>query len=389
MAIANITKGQGFGGLLTYLLDSDKKPRIISGCMFNSTPHQIAREFLEVANLRPRVTKPVRHFSIAFAPEDGRVDDVVKEAIAFRVLDGMGYEDCQFIAIDHHRDDPGHEEIHDHDHIHIVTNAVTVLGKYVKDSFEKYKIQEILRVAEQDFGLREVKSSWEIKKEKSEAVVLDSNVARIVKDSLKDRPDLQTWLDRLTESDVDVRFNLSKSDNVMGVTFIEGSEVHKGSDIGVNWSVVEQQVTTDVSDLALMKIANLKSQERPVRLNKIERAMFDRSVEMAVMKLGGCRQFKNSRTDMKLDGDTLTVVRMRPHRLMLQATRTNNGEWEPVGFPHIEKKDVEQLERFNGTDLKTFEPEAEDLGETTRYHPDYLAELELRNDEQNEFELAY
>ena len=80
MAIANITKGQGFGGLLAYLLDPDKKPRIISGCMFNSTPNKIAREFLEVANLRPRVTKPVRHFSIAFAPEDGRVDDVVKEA---------------------------------------------------------------------------------------------------------------------------------------------------------------------------------------------------------------------------------------------------------------------------------------------------------------------
>jgi hypothetical protein len=48
-------------------------------------------------------------------------------------------------------------------------------------------------------------------------------------------------------------------------------------------------------------------------------------------------------------------VRMRPHRLMLKAIQTKDGKWAPVGFPHVEKRDVEQLERFNGVESKKFE----------------------------------
>jgi hypothetical protein len=91
-----------------------------------------------------------------------------------------------------------------------------------------------------------------------------------------------------------------------------------------------------------------------VQLNQIDRAMFDRVVEMAVMKLGQGKQFKNSRADIKLEGDTLTVIRIRPHKLMVKATQTKDG-WEPVGFPNIQKKDVELLERMNGVEAKKFE----------------------------------
>ncbi|PSB56225.1 relaxase/mobilization nuclease domain-containing protein [Chamaesiphon polymorphus] len=363
MTIANITKGRGFGGLMGYLLDPAKKPRIISSCVASCTPADLAREFRLVANLRPSVTKPVRHFSIAFAPADGRVDDVIKEAVAFRVLDGLGYEDCQFIAIDHDRDDPGHDYAHDHDHIHVVTNAVTVLGEYVTDSFDRYKIQTILRELERDFGLHQITSSWELKHQKAQGLHLNTDIARLVANSLQNCPNLQTWLDRLAEFEIDVRFNIGNNDRIKGVTFLKDDRVYKGGDIGSKWSVVSQQIPITDRDLALMQAVNIKSQEKPVRLSEIdspegtlcERAMFDRAVEMAVMKLGRGKKFKNSRADITLDGDTLTVVRMRPHRLMFKATQTKDGKWEPVGFPHVEKRDVEQLERFNGVESKKFE----------------------------------
>jgi hypothetical protein len=355
MTIANITKGRGFGGLMGYLLDPDKKPRIVSSCVASSTPADLAREFRLVANLRPSVTKPVRHFSIAFAPADGRVDDAIKEAVAFRVLDGLGYEDCQFIAIDHDRDDPGHDYAHDHDHIHVVTSAVTVLGEYVTDSFDRYKIQTILRELERDFGLQKITSSWDIKHQKAQGMHLNTDIARLVANSLQDCPNLQTWLDRLAESDIDVRFNISNNDRIKGVSFLKDDRVYKGADIGSKWSVVSQRVPITDRDFALMQATNIRSQEKPVRLSEIERAMFDRAVEMAVMKLGRAKKFKNSRADIKLEGDILTVMRMRPHRLMLKATQTKDGRWKPVGFPHIERTDVEQLERFNGVESKTFE----------------------------------
>jgi hypothetical protein len=271
------------------------------------------------------------------------------------VLDGLGYQKCQFIAVDHHRDDPGHDYAHDHDHIHIVTNAVTVEGKFVRDSFDRFKIQTILREAERDFGLREIKSSWEVKREKAQAVNLDVEIAWIVKGSLDDCPNLKTWLDRLAQSDIDVRFNLSMSDKVTGVTFIKDGEAYKGGDIGSKWSVVREKIPTSTGDLVLMRSTNLKVQGQPVRLSQIDRAMFDRAVEMAVIKLGDGNKFKNCRVGIELDKNTLTVVRMRPDRLMLKARRVRDGKWEPVGWLNIDQKDVERLERLNGAEAQRFD----------------------------------
>jgi Relaxase/Mobilisation nuclease domain len=355
MAIGTISKGTGFGGLFEYLLDVAKKPRIISSCVLNCDPTKLAREFRAVSNLRPTVRKPVRHFSISFAPEDGVVDDVVKEAIAFQVLDGLGYSDCQFIAIDHHRDDPGHDEIHDHDHMHVVTNAVTVHGRYIHDSYDQFKIQTILRKAEKYFELREIKSSWEVKKEKATTIV-ESDIAQEVAQTLTKCPDLQTWLDRLKQLSISVRFNLSKTDNVMGVTFLKGGKSYKGSSIGAKLAIVNERVPINSGDLNLMKATNIETQAQPAELDEIEWAMFDRTVEMALLKLGEDEKFESNRVKIKLDGDILSVHRVRPNKLMLKATIVEDGEWEPIGFPNIDKKDVELLERMNKVPAQTFTP---------------------------------
>lgn len=354
MAIGKISKGRGFGGVLGYLLDPDKKPRIISGCMTHSKSTDLAREFRLVSNLRPSVTRPVRHFSVSFAPEDGVVDDVTKEAIVFRVLDGLGYSDCHFLAIDHHRFDPGHDKAHDHDHIHIVTNAVTLDGKYVNDSFDMYRIQDILREVEQEFGLREIKSSWEVKRAKAQAVDLDSDIARIVKDSLVDCSDLKIWLQQLEQSGVDVRFNLTHRGVARGVTFLKDGSAYKGSAIGASWQIISDRFTPSADNVAVMEAANLKSQTRPVRLNETDRVAFDHAANMGMVALDGKHKFKSKRLDIRLEDETLSVIRMRPHKLMLKATQTPDGKWDAVGFPHIDLKDIELLERLTGTEPRKF-----------------------------------
>ena len=72
----------------------------------------------------------------------------------------------------------------------------------------------------------------------------------------------------------------------MGITYLRDGEVCKGSDLGASWAVMNDRVSVTADDLALMKATNIKSQEKPVRLSKSDRAMFDRAVEMAVLKLG-------------------------------------------------------------------------------------------------------
>ncbi len=106
------------------------------------------------------------------------MSDEIKNAIVDRVLRDLGYQNCQYIAIDHDRNDPGHDATHDHDHLHIITNAVDFFGKYVRDSWERYKIQSSLRDVELEFGLRQIESSWEIKATVSQAPELTARISQ-------------------------------------------------------------------------------------------------------------------------------------------------------------------------------------------------------------------
>jgi hypothetical protein len=315
--ISNITKGSNFGGLLRYLLHESKQPQIVAPYMLGDNASDLAREFDQIANLRPTTRLPVRHISLSFAPsDDGKVSDSDKEAIVVRVVAEMGYEDCQFIGINHHRDDPGHDLPHDHEHLHIVVNAVNLYGERVSDSWDRFKIQPILREIERDFGLQPVKNSWEVGRDRSVQAQqqIPTDISQLVDRSLEDYPDLNTWLDRLQESQIDVRFALRKDNKVNGITYLQGGNAYKGIEIGASWNAVEQRVLTSPDHLPLILAANAKSQDHRMDLSEIDRQNFNRAAVMANMALKGRERVKTGRLDIKRDGNTLTAYRMRPHR---------------------------------------------------------------------------
>jgi Relaxase/Mobilisation nuclease domain len=348
--ISNITKGSNFGGLLRYLLHESKQPQIVAPYMLGDNASDLAREFDQIANLRPTTQLPVRHISLSFAPsDDGKVSDSDKEAIVVRVVAEMGYEDCQFIGIAHHRDDPGHDLPHDHEHLHIVVNAVNLYGERVSDSWDRFKIQPILREIERDFGLEPVKNSWEVGRDRSVQAQqqIPTDISQLVDQSLENCPNLETWIDRLQESQIDVRFALRKDNKVNGVTYLQGGKAYKGSEIGANWNAVEQRVLTSSDSLPLIRAANAKSQEHRMDLGAIERQNFNRAAVMANMALKGRERVKTGRLDIKRDGNTLTAYRMRPHCQILKAIETERG-WEPVGYPNIDRVDLNLLMKLSG-----------------------------------------
>jgi hypothetical protein len=162
--IANIKKGSDFGGLLRYLLQQDKKAIIIGGNVAGKTPATLEYEFMVFANLNKRVQKTVNHISIEFAPQDGFVCAETKARIGEKIMEQMGYGDAQYLVVAHHRDDPGHDAVHDHDHIHIVANAVDLNGKWVNDFLSFPRLEKVLRSIEKEENLTQIKSSWEVKK---------------------------------------------------------------------------------------------------------------------------------------------------------------------------------------------------------------------------------
>ena len=344
--ISRTTHGSNFKGLLDYLLNPDKRPEIIANYMFGDNPTDLAQEFNEVASLRPTTKLPVRHISLSFAPGDvvSRLD---QESIVNRVMTHLGYDECQFIGIAHHRDDPGHDLPHDHDHLHIVVNAVDVYGQRVSDSWDRFKIQPILRDIERDFGLQPVKNSWELKQEKVHKLNPARHISQLVDRSFENCPNLETWIARLEESQIDVRFALTRDDKVNGITYLQGGKAYKGSEIGMGWNAVERRVPIAPDSLPHIWAANAKSQDRRMDLDEIERQKFDRAATMANMALKGRERVKTGRLDIKIDGDTLTAYRMRPHRQILKAIETRGG-WEPVGFPNIERVDLNLLVKLSG-----------------------------------------
>jgi Relaxase/Mobilisation nuclease domain len=159
--IGNISKGADFSGLFDYLLANNKEAVIIGGNVGGQSPNELTAEFLAFACLNDRVRKPVNHISIGFAPQDGEIDREIQTRIADRIALEMGYGNSQYLVVAHGRSDPGHDAMHEHDHIHIVANAVNLEGRWVND-FQNFRVLEnILRAIEKDEGLRQIKSSWE------------------------------------------------------------------------------------------------------------------------------------------------------------------------------------------------------------------------------------
>ena len=190
--IGKITKGSGFGGVFSYILDRDKKHILLKEaqqCLSN-TPQELAREFQYAANFRPTTKLPVRHFSIGFAKQDGFVDNDLKSEIAVRIMEEMGYGDCQYFAVAHDRYDPNHHEVHDHDHIHIVANAITTHGERITDYKDYYNFEQCLRKIEIDYNLTKVHSSWE-KVKKIRAEPTPSELKDKIDKTLTDSPSLK------------------------------------------------------------------------------------------------------------------------------------------------------------------------------------------------------
>ena len=157
--IGHIEHGSNFGGLFRYLLATDKGARIIGGNAAGDTIEQLTQEFNNCADLRRTTTKPVKHFILSFAPEDGEVSDNLKQEIATQAIQRLGYVDNQYVVIEHQRQDPGHDWNHDHDHIHIAVNMITLEGQRVDDWQDKRRFEAIIRELEQEHQLTQVAPS--------------------------------------------------------------------------------------------------------------------------------------------------------------------------------------------------------------------------------------
>jgi Relaxase/Mobilisation nuclease domain len=157
--IGNITTGNDFRGIVNYLLDPTKTPILIDTNLAGFDRHEMIAELKLCAEQNYKCQKPVKHISVAFAPEDGEQDYWTVKDVADTIREELGYGDNQFMVVRHDRIDPGHDRVHEHDHFHILINVIDFEGRRVKDSFERKKLEKILREREINHNLTLVPSS--------------------------------------------------------------------------------------------------------------------------------------------------------------------------------------------------------------------------------------
>ncbi|MBD1845690.1 relaxase/mobilization nuclease domain-containing protein [Cyanobacteria bacterium FACHB-63] len=157
--LANITKGQNFSGCLRYVLSKAGAERI-GGNMEGATVAELQREFdLGVQRQERRSPQKVTQAVVchtSLSVEVGRnLDDATWNAIATDYLTAMGFTNNQFIAV-RHTDTQ-------HDHIHLVVSRLRLDGTTVETWLDYHKAQQVLRQLEQDYQLRSIPPSWEVK----------------------------------------------------------------------------------------------------------------------------------------------------------------------------------------------------------------------------------
>lgn len=247
--IGKIKRGKSFKGVCDYVLrgDKDVPPKIIGGNMAGSTPAELAAEFEMMAARNGRVQVPVKHFALAFSPEDGELTDKAKANVAAEYMERMGYGNSQYVVVGHDRSDHNHK----HDHLHIVANAVAVDSKWVNDRLDFKQSKKVCRALETQFGLTPVTSAKDKNRDKSASAVRDRRVNRLVTSGVPlsqielDRQKIQAKIDiaapgaktmsefcaRLQTLDIQPIPRITRTGQVQGVSYKCGEVVVRGSDL--------------------------------------------------------------------------------------------------------------------------------------------------------------
>ena len=181
--MAYIKTGDDFTGTLIYALDlnqrNNKEVRFLAAegvdLRFthgkkrkpNYDIRSMSRDFDLQAKLNPKVSKPVKHISLSWPPEDlPRLTDQEMMSAAREYMTRMGYEKTQFIAVRHlEKDNP---------HLHLVINVVNNDGRKISDSNERIRngkiCKDITNERNYTFGIhKSVSQAKDITSEKERA----------------------------------------------------------------------------------------------------------------------------------------------------------------------------------------------------------------------------
>jgi hypothetical protein len=266
--IGKITKGNGFTGVCSYLLDKDEA-RLIGGNMASTTPRQLAAEFRVFSQKNIRVQLPVEHISLSPSPGDRELDDSEWQTLAQELLDGLGMSHHQYIVVLHNDTE---FEGKPRPHAHIVVNRVSIDGQCADSWLDFHRAEEVIRHLEQKYELTPVASSWEsqrtadsqgqIRREKREAnlgekpmISIKRRLQNLCDMAAADQPTLGQYKKRLLDAGVETLIRETRTGKIQGISYELEGVAFAGHKLGRNYSLcgLQRLGITENLELPLQK----------------------------------------------------------------------------------------------------------------------------------------
>ena len=247
--IGKITKGNGFTGVCSYLLDKDEA-RLIGGNMASTTPRQLAAEFRVFSQKNQRVQLPVEHISLSPSPGDRELDDSEWIALAIDLLDGLGMNMNQYIVVLH---DDTEFEGKPRPHAHIIVNRVSIDGQCADSWLDFHRAEEVIRHLERKYELTSVASSWEshraadttgqIQRYKREASLgekpqesIKRRLQNLCDIAAADRPTMSQYKKRLKDAGVETQIRETRTGKIQGISYELEGVAFPGHKLGLHYS---------------------------------------------------------------------------------------------------------------------------------------------------------
>ena len=210
--------------------------------------------------INSNVKNIVFHASMSAAPGEELSNDTWKD-LARDYLEGMGFDDNQYIVVRHH--EPEDKGKHDHSHVHIVASRVKLTGECVSDSWDYIRSNNLMKELEQKYDLVPTPHHLSNQKEqhnptKGEMRLLYQQQQEFDEgkrteppqpsarmklqaliDELTQQPTTMTDLiDKLQSTGVEVRIKQTRNNVIQGISFAHPDWEHgfKGSDLGKHYS---------------------------------------------------------------------------------------------------------------------------------------------------------
>ena len=215
--IAQISTGEGFGGLVNYANDIAKKNTVIiaSYGVNLSSNATITASFKAQAKARPTLQKFVGHISLSFSPEDlAKLDDKKIAEIAKEYMRRMGIKNTQYVIF-RHFDQP-------HPHIHIVYNRVDNDGNGIKGDTSYTKSVAITKALTRQYGLTFGKGKDKVRRERLKGK--DAVKYRLYDAITAALKDCVTWDELrklLATKGISLDFVRNSDGSIRGVTFTD------------------------------------------------------------------------------------------------------------------------------------------------------------------------